>query len=89
MLLTPKLCRAARALLQWEAHQLAIAARLDIETIERFETGGIVDPASVELMLETLQRAGLEFIPAGGKSLNDGPGLRTIPKPEPEVAAAE
>jgi transcriptional regulator with XRE-family HTH domain len=89
MLLTPEMCRAARALLQWETYQLAIAARLDIATIERFETGDIVDPTSVELMLEALQRAGLEFIPAGGKSLDGGPGLRTIPMPEPEVAAAE
>jgi hypothetical protein len=40
-------------------------------------------------MLQALQDAGLEFIPAGGKSLNGGPGLRTIPMAEPEVAAAE
>jgi hypothetical protein len=40
-------------------------------------------------MLQALQGAGLEFIAAGGKSLDSGPGLRTIPKAEPEVAAAE
>ena len=89
MLLTPEICRAARALLQWEGQRLAIAARLDIATIERFEAGDIVDPTSVELLLEALQKAGLEFIPAGGKSLDGGPGLRTKPQPEPEVTAAE
>ena len=89
MLLTPELCRAARALLKWKAQQLAAAAGLDIAIVERFEADGVVPPASVEAMLEALQGAGLEFIPAGGKSLDGGPGLRTIPQPEPEVAAAE
>jgi hypothetical protein len=40
-------------------------------------------------MLQALEGAGLEFIPAGGKSLYGGPGLRTLPMREPEVAAAE
>ena len=40
-------------------------------------------------MLQALHNAGLEFISAGGKSLDGGPGLRTVPVPEPEVAAAE
>jgi hypothetical protein len=44
---------------------------------------------SVETMLEALQGAGLEFIPAGEKSMGGGPGLRTRPVAEPEVAAAE
>lgn len=89
MVLTPELCRAARALLGWEASALATSAGIDVATVERFESGALVSPASVETMLEALQGAGLEFIPAGGKSLDGGPGLRTIPRPEPEVAAAE
>jgi hypothetical protein len=32
---------------------------------------------SWEAVLQTLQGAGLEFIAAGGKSLDGGPGLRT------------
>ena len=89
VLLTPKMCRAARALLAWEAHQLASAAGLAIETVRRFEAGDIVDLGSVEAMLAALQGAGLEFIPAGGSSLHGGPGLRAIPMAEPEVAEAE
>ena len=89
MLLTPELCRAARALLNWSAHQLAGAAGLGRATVKRFEAGGMVRLSSVEAMLQALQDAGLEFIPAGGKSLDGGPGLRTIPRAEPEVAAAE
>ncbi|MET0239460.1 MAG: hypothetical protein ABW184_06130 [Sphingobium sp.] len=89
MLLTPEMSRAARALLKWKPQQLATAAGLDVSVVERFEDDGIISPASVEAMLETLRGAGLKFIAAGGKSLDGGPGLRTIPKPEPEVAAAE
>ena len=89
MLLTPEMCRAARALLNWKAHQLAQAAGLGLATVKRFEAGGMVRMPSVEAMLHGLQAAGLEFIPAGAKSLDGGPGLRTIPMMEPEVAAAE
>lgn len=89
MLLTPELCRAARALLNWQVDQLAIAAGLARPTVRRFEAGATVRPSSVEAMLQALQAAGLEFIAAGAKSLDGGPGLRTIPLPEPEVAKAE
>lgn len=89
MLLTPEMCRAARALLSWKSHQLASAAGLGPATVRRFESGGTIRLSSVEAMFEALQGAGLEFIPAGGKSLMGGPGLRTIPLAEPEVAAAE
>ena len=88
MLLTPETCRAARALLNWNAHQLATAAAISPRTVRRFEANGLVRAASVQAMLQALQGAGLEFIPAGGKSLDGGPGLRTTPMPEPEVAAA-
>lgn len=87
--MTPEMCRAARALLAWEAHQLASSAGLSIETVRRFEAGEMVQLASVEAMLVALQGAGLEFIPAGGRSLDGGPGLRTMPMAEPEVAEAE
>ena len=89
MLLTPELCRAARALLNWDKSQLADAAELGTATVSRFEKGGVVPLEAVEAMLQALQRAGLEFIPAGGNSMGGGPGLRTTPVAEPEVAAAE
>lgn len=89
MILTPEMCHAARALLKWKLHQLASEAGLGVATVRRFEAGGIVRLASVEAMFQALEGAGLEFIPAGEKSLDGGPGLRTIPLVEPEVAAAE
>jgi hypothetical protein len=89
MLLTPEMCNAARALLKWEAQQLASAADLELATVERFEAGGTVPLESVEAVIEALQGGGLEFIAAGGQSRDGGPGLRTSPVAEPEVAAAE
>ena len=68
---------------------MATAAGLNLSTVQRFERGGIVRASSVEAMLNALQGAGLEFIMAGGRSLDGGPGLRTMPMLEPEVAAAE
>jgi hypothetical protein len=70
-------------------HQLATATGLAAAAVECFEAGNMVSHAEVGLMLAALEGAGLEFIPAGGESLDGGPGLRTIPMPEPEVAAAE
>jgi transcriptional regulator with XRE-family HTH domain len=69
MLLTPEMCRAARALLRWEVNQLAAASGVAASAIECFKEGSMVEPASVEVLLTALQDAGLEFIPAGGKSL--------------------
>lgn len=89
MLLTPEMCRAARALLSWKSHQLATAAEQSIVTVRRFEAGGTVRLPSVEAMFQALQAAGLEFIPSGAMSPDGGPGLRTMPVAEPEVAAAE
>lgn len=83
------MCRAARALLRWKVQQLASAAGLTDATVRRFEASGLVRPASVEAMINALQGAGLELIPAGGQSLEGGPGIRVIPSVEPEVAAAE
>ncbi len=88
-MLTPEMCRAARAFLKWKVHQLASAAGLAEATVRRFEASGLVRPASVEAMIHALQGAGVELIPAGGKSLEGGPGVRMIPLVEPEVAAAE
>ena len=89
MLLSPEMSRAARALLRWDAEELAAAAGLSASTVKRFERGGMVRAPSVEAMLHALEGAGLEFIAAGGRSLDGGPGLRTMPMLEPEVAAAE
>lgn len=88
MLLTPEMCRAGRALLKWEVHELAAAAELAEGTVRRFEAGGVVKRQTVEALLQALDAAGIELIAAGAKSLDGGPGVRTRPLPEPEVAVA-
>lgn len=88
MLLTPEMCRAARALLNWEVDELAAAAELATATVRRFEAGGVVEPRTVEALLQALDSAGIELIAAGAKSLDGGPGVRTRPMPEPEVTVA-
>lgn len=75
--------------IRWETEELAAAAGLSLSTVKRFERGGTVRASSVEALLHVLQGGGLEFIAAGGRSLDGGPGLRTMPMLEPEVAAAE
>ncbi len=88
-MLTPEMCRAARALLKWKVEQLATASGLAEATVRRFKASGLVRPASVEAMIHALRGAGVELIPAGGQSLAGGTGVRMIPSAEPEVAAAE
>lgn len=89
MLMTPELCRAARALIDWDVPQLARASGVSEEAVEQFEAGRVVPHEAVEALLQALLDAGLEFIAAGAKSHDGGPGLRTIPLAEPEVTAAE
>jgi transcriptional regulator with XRE-family HTH domain len=88
MLLTLR-CAVRSCPPEWEVRQLAAAAGIAASAVERFEEGRMVELPKVQMILEALQGAGLEFIPAGGKSLDGGPGLRTTTMPEPEVAAAE
>jgi hypothetical protein len=89
MEISPQLCRAARALIGWGADDLARAAGLADATVRRFEAGALVRKRSVAAMQEALESAGLEFIPAGGESLDGGEGVRIRPTEEPEVAAAK
>jgi transcriptional regulator with XRE-family HTH domain len=86
---SPALCRAARGLLGWSADDLASAAQLGVSTIWRFEGDSPVRSSSVQSILTAFEGAGIEFIAAGGQSLDGGPGLRTTPMDEPEVVTAK
>lgn len=69
--LTAAQLRAARALLNWSAADLADAAKIGVATIRR---GELVDgpinarmkPENVVGLVETLQKAGIQFIAANG-----------------------
>lgn len=69
MLITPEQIRAARALLKWRASDLAEHAELSLASIQRMEQDHGTDRASaknVEAVRQTLDGAGVEFIPENG-----------------------
>jgi transcriptional regulator with XRE-family HTH domain len=69
-------CRAARALLDWSAQQLAEHAGVGVATVRRFESGSTVADASVDAMTKALVAAGISLIPAGEASPAGGAGVR-------------
>lgn len=69
-------CRAARALLNWSAADLATAAKLGSATVRRFESGQTVQAGSVDAMLDALNSAGVSFIDGGEASRRGGIGVR-------------
>lgn len=69
-------CRAARALLNWSAAELADAAGLGSATVRRFESGQAVQAGSVESMRRALEAAGLVFVETGETSRRAGFGVR-------------
>ncbi|WP_288338466.1 helix-turn-helix transcriptional regulator [uncultured Sphingomonas sp.] len=69
-------CRAARALLDWSAQQLADQAGIGVATVRRFESGSVVAASSVEAMMSSLGAAGIAFITAGEVSRSGGDGVR-------------
>jgi DNA-binding XRE family transcriptional regulator len=65
-LITPLLCRMARAGLGWTTRQLAEAAHVAAGTINRFEKNEIDSKTAVLTALrETFEAAGIEFIERG------------------------
>ncbi len=75
MMLSCEQLRAARAILRWRAVDLAERAGVNLSTIQRAEKAdGPVPmmPANEKAVRETLEGAGIEFIPENG----GGPGVR-------------
>jgi predicted transcriptional regulator len=80
MICNDRLCKAARALLDWTAEDLAREAQLGVATVRRFETGADVRIDTTKIIQAALERAGIQFIEAGsimrpGRS-NQGAGVR-------------
>jgi transcriptional regulator with XRE-family HTH domain len=72
MTITSETCRAARGLLGWSQDQLASAASVSAGTVRNFEAGRPTIPATVILLQQALETAGVIFIHPNG----DGPGVR-------------
>ena len=75
MRLTPRLCRAARALTGFEQKDLASASGVSKSTIWAFEIkdeGARLASANNRALIEAFERAGIELIPENG----GGAGVR-------------
>ncbi len=71
--ITPALCRAARALLGWNQDELAKAAKVAVNTLRSFESGKSLPVTNnLDAIQASLEAAGVLFIPENG----GGAGLR-------------
>lgn len=75
-MISPDQCRAARILIGLSAPDLAAGAGVGIATIKRFESGQIVQTATVTAIKNALEAAGISFIVAGETSPGGGDGVR-------------
>ena len=62
----------ARAALNWSLTDLATAANVGHNTVNRYERGNDVRLSTVDKMRHALEAAGIQFIPANG----GGEGVR-------------
>lgn len=71
--MTPAQCRAARGLLRWNQDDLSREASVSVVTVRNFENEkSTPQRATIEVMRQCFERAGLEFIPENG----GGAGIR-------------
>ena len=77
-------CKAARALAEWTAAQLAAAAGVPVDTIRSFESGRTrtLSRENESAIRKALQASGVQFLNAG--SVAGGPGVfRVADRPAP------
>jgi transcriptional regulator with XRE-family HTH domain len=70
MIFIPVQCRMARAALGLGIRELALAAKVSIDTITRFERGDQLKERTIEAIQRALELAGVEF------TNGDQPGVR-------------
>lgn len=65
--MTPRQCRAARALLGWKQSILAHRAGVGLSTVAQFEAGNWrTYPRNIEAMEKALNHAGIRFVKTYG-----------------------
>lgn len=75
-MISPKTCRAARALINWSQQQLATAANVGISTVKNFETGHSTPTVNnFSAIQSALEDAGVEII----SEEHGGPGVLASP----------
>jgi transcriptional regulator with XRE-family HTH domain len=70
MIFTPVQCRMARAALGWGVRELALKAKVSIDTVARFERGDELKERTIDALQRALEAAGVEF------TNGDQPGAR-------------
>ena len=70
IIIMPVQCRMARAALGLGIRELALAAKVSIDTITRFERGDLLKERTIEAIQRVLEAAGVEF------TNGDQPGVR-------------
>lgn len=70
--MNPIQCRMARAALNWSTQDLAKAAEVGANTVNRFEAGHDARVSSVDKMRKAMEEAGVIFVAENG----EGPGVR-------------
>lgn len=65
--MTPRQCRAARALLGWKQEVLSFRSGVSISAVTQFESGrSRTYPRNIEAMQVALERAGARFVRTHG-----------------------
>ena len=72
MIILPVQCRMARAALGWGVRELAVAAKVSVDTVARFERGDELKERTVDAIHRALEAEGIDFIRENG----GGPGVR-------------
>lgn len=70
MIFLPVQCRMARAALGLGVRELAVAAKVSIDTVARFERGDELRERTIDALRHALEAAGVEF------TNGDQPGVR-------------
>jgi len=63
----------ARVALGWGVRELASAAEISGDTLNRLERGAALRPRTVAAVRRALETAGVEFLPDNGVRLRTGP----------------
>jgi transcriptional regulator with XRE-family HTH domain len=70
--MTPLQCKMARTAVGFGVRELALAAKVAVDTVSRFERGELLKESTVKTLRLALEKAGAIFIAGNG----EGPGVR-------------
>jgi len=75
--------KMARAALGWGVRDLAAAAQISGDTVNRLERGHELRQRTLSAVREAMEKAGVEFLPDNGVRLSRSAALPDLPDPAP------